>query len=112
MAAAGVDFVFICTEHSSFNLETVVDMVAHAHAAGITPMIRIPEVEYQAVTRLLDSGCQTLLAPHVKTGAEIRRFVELAKYHPEGQRGMAIYGAGLGVPTSTTHFHSLAESFH
>lgn len=92
MAAAGLDFVFICTEHSAFNLETVADLVAHAHAAGITPLVRIPDLEYQAVTRLLDSGCQSLMVPHVKTGAEMRRFIELAKYYPEGRRGMAIYG--------------------
>jgi hypothetical protein len=40
LAAAGMDFVMICTEHSAYNLETVVDLVAHA--AGITPIVRIP----------------------------------------------------------------------
>lgn len=90
LAQAGMDFVFICTEHSSYNLETVVDMVAHAHAAGITPVVRIPDLQYQYVTRLLDSGCQSLIAPHFRNGEEARRFIEYAKYHPEGRRGMAI----------------------
>jgi 2-keto-3-deoxy-L-rhamnonate aldolase RhmA len=96
LAAAGMDFAFICTEHSAYNLETVVDLVAHAHAAGISPIVRIPDLQYQYVTRLLDSGCQSLIAPHLKTGAEARHFVEYAKYHPEGRRGMAIY---LGAST-------------
>jgi 2-keto-3-deoxy-L-rhamnonate aldolase RhmA len=90
LAQAGMDFVFICTEHSSYNLETVVDMVAHAHAAGITPIVRVPDLQYQYVTRLLDTGCQSLIAPHFRTGDEARHFVEYAKYHPEGRRGMAI----------------------
>jgi 2-dehydro-3-deoxyglucarate aldolase/4-hydroxy-2-oxoheptanedioate aldolase len=90
LAQAGMDFVFICTEHSSYNLETVVDMVAHAHAAGITPVVRVPDLQYQYVTRLLDSGCQSLIAPHFRTGDEARQFIEYAKYHPEGRRGMAI----------------------
>jgi 2-keto-3-deoxy-L-rhamnonate aldolase RhmA len=90
LAQAGMDFVFICTEHSSYNLETVVDMVAHAHAAGITPVVRIPDLQYQYVTRLLDTGCQSLIAPHFRSGEEARRFIEYAKYHPEGRRGMAI----------------------
>jgi 2-keto-3-deoxy-L-rhamnonate aldolase RhmA len=96
LAAAGMDFVMICTEHSAFNLETVVDMVAHAHAAGITPIVRIPDLQYAYVTRMLDTGCQSLIVPHVRTGDEVRRFVEMAKYHPEGRRGMAIY---LGAST-------------
>src|SRR5439155_18337584 len=35
LAAAGMDFVMICTEHSAYNLETVVELVAQAHAAGL-----------------------------------------------------------------------------
>ncbi len=90
LAQAGMDFVMICMEHSSYSLETVVDLVAHAHAAGIAPIVRIPDLQYEFVTRLLDCGCQSLIVPHVKTGAEVRRFIELAKYHPQGKRGMAI----------------------
>lgn len=96
LAMAGMDFVMICMEHSDYSLQTVVEMVAHAHAAGISPIVRIPDLEYEWVTRLLDSGCQSLILPHARTGAEVRRFIELAKYHPEGRRGMAIY---LGAST-------------
>ena len=91
LAHAGMDFVMICTEHSAYNLETVVNLVAHAHAAGITPIVRIPDLQYQYVTRMLDTGCQSLIVPHVRTGEEVRRFIEYAKYHPQGRRGMAIY---------------------
>src|ERR1700731_4318791 len=109
LAAAGMDFVMICTEHSAFNLETVVDMVAHAHAAGITPVVRIPDLQYEHVTRLLDSGCQSLILPHITSGAEVRRFIELAKYYPQGRRGMAIYAGAstdyeeVELPTAMTH---------
>ena len=96
LAAAGMDFIMICTEHSAFNLETVVDMVAQAHAAGITPVVRIPALEYQYITRLLDSGGQSLIVPHVETGEQVQRIIEFAKYHPQGKRGMAIY---LGAST-------------
>jgi 2-keto-3-deoxy-L-rhamnonate aldolase RhmA len=91
LAAAGMDFAMICMEHTAYNLETVVDLVTHSHAAGITPVVRIPDLQYEHVTRLLDNGCQSLIVPHVTTGAEIRRFIELAKYYPEGNRGVAIY---------------------
>lgn len=109
LAEAGMDFVMICTEHSAYNLETVVEMVAYAHAAGITPIVRIPDLQYQYVTRLLDTGCQSLIVPHVKTGAEVRRFIELAKYHPEGKRGMAIY---LGASTDYEDVDLLTAMAH
>src|SRR5437899_3244666 len=109
LAQAGMDFVFICSEHSPYNLETVVDLVAHAHAAGLTPVVRIPDLHYEHVTRLLDTGCQSLIVPHVKTGAEVRRFIELAKYHPEGRRGMAIY---LGASTEYEDVDPLTAMVH
>jgi 2-keto-3-deoxy-L-rhamnonate aldolase RhmA len=109
LAAAGMEFVMICTEHSAFNLETVVDMVAHAHAAGITPIVRIPDLQYAYVTRMLDTGCQSLIVPHVRTGDEVRRFVEMAKYHPEGRRGMAIY---LGASTDYEDVEPQAATAH
>ncbi|MEW6298565.1 MAG: aldolase/citrate lyase family protein [Thermodesulfobacteriota bacterium] len=109
LAAAGMDFVMICTEHSAYNLETVVELVAHAHAAGLTPVVRIPDLAYQYVTRLLDTGCQSLIVPHVKTGAEVRRFIELAKYHPEGRRGMAIY---LGASTDYEDVDAVTAMAH
>jgi len=109
LAAAGMDFAMICTEHSAYNLETVVDLVAHSHAAGITPIVRIPDLQYQYVTRLLDTGCQSLIAPHVKTGDEVREFVEYAKYHPQGRRGMAIY---QGASTDYEDVEPLAAMVH
>ena len=109
LAVAGMDFIMICTEHSAYNLETVVELVAQAHAAGITPVVRIPDLDYQHVTRLLDTGCQSLIVPHVKTGAEARRFLELAKYYPEGKRGMAIY---LGASTEYEDIDPVIATTH
>src|SRR5260370_16329547 len=86
-----MDFVMICTEHSAYNLETVVNLVAHAHAAGITPIVRIPDLQYQYVTRMLDTGCQSLIVPHVRGGDEVRHFIEYAKNCPERRRGMASF---------------------
>ena len=109
LAEAGMEFVFICTEHSSLNLETVVDLVAHSYATGIAPIVRVPDLEYQAVTRLLDSGCQSLILPHARTGDDIQRFIEYAKYHPQGRRGMAIYG---GASTNYAEVDQLTAMEH
>jgi 2-dehydro-3-deoxyglucarate aldolase/4-hydroxy-2-oxoheptanedioate aldolase len=84
-------------------------MVAHAHAAGITPIVRIPDLQYEWVTRLLDTGCQSLILPHVRSGDEVRRFIDLAKYHPEGRRGMAIY---LGASTDYEDVEATAAMAH
>ncbi|SRR5579875_63144 len=90
MAHAGADFVFIDLEHGALNLETAVDLLLHAHAAGITPMIRVPDLQYAYITRLLDNGANCLLLPHTREPGEVHRLIELAKYHPAGRRGWAM----------------------
>lgn len=109
LAVAGMDFVMICTEHSAYNLETVVELVHQAHAAGLSPVVRIPDLAYEHVTRLLDTGCQSLIVPHVKTGDEVRRFIEMAKYHPDGKRGVAIY---LGANTDYEEVDAVQAMAH
>lgn len=109
LAVAGMDFVMICTEHSAYNLETVVELVHQAHAAGLSPVVRIPDLEYEHVTRLLDTGCQSLVVPHVRTGDEVRRFIEMAKYHPDGKRGVAIY---LGANTDYEEVDAVQAMAH
>lgn len=92
LAAAGADAVFIDLEHHPQSIQTATDLVAFAHAAGITPLVRVPQLDQAWVTRLLDAGCQSLLVPRVRTRSEVERLLELAQYHPLGRRGMSMYG--------------------
>src|SRR5207247_107010 len=50
-----------------------------------------------------------MIVAHGKPGAEVRRFIERAKYHPEGKRGMAIY---LGASTEYEDVEPLTAMAH
>ncbi len=91
-AQAGVDYLDLDAEHTNFDLKELVETVNYAHMAGVTPMVRVPALEQHFITRLLDNGCQSLVLPSIRTGAEARRFIEFAKYHPEGKRALGMYG--------------------
>ena len=45
MAAAGLDFVIIDMEHSALDLDRAGHLIRAADAAGITPFVRVPEVD-------------------------------------------------------------------
>lgn len=89
MGSAGFDFLFIDTEHAAYGLETVSDLCRAATAAGITPLVRVPEIQYSLLTRPLDVGAMGLVIPHVDTRAEVENIVAYTKYAPLGKRGMA-----------------------
>jgi 2-keto-3-deoxy-L-rhamnonate aldolase RhmA len=65
-AAAGFDYVFIDGEHGSFDLETIQDMIKVSLDNGITPIVRVSELLYSLVARMLDAGAQGVILPRVE----------------------------------------------
>ena len=63
LAAAGMDFILVDTEHSSPDLETMQDLTRGAKAAGLVPLARVTENEYFLISRTLDMGVMGLWFP-------------------------------------------------
>lgn len=89
-AAAGFDYVFIDLEHGSFNLETAHDMIAASAGSGITPIVRVAELRYSLVARLLDSGAQGIILPRVEDPQLLREALSWMRFPPEGKRGYGV----------------------
>jgi 4-hydroxy-2-oxoheptanedioate aldolase len=88
MASAGFDFLFVDMEHSAYSLETVSDLCHAATTAGMTPIVRVPEIQYSLLSRPLDAGAMGLVIPHVDTRVQVENIVACTKYAPLGKRGM------------------------
>jgi 2-keto-3-deoxy-L-rhamnonate aldolase RhmA len=93
LAAAGLDFLIVDMEHGPYNLETVADIVRMARQIEITPIVRVPDLTWERVSRVLDAGAQGLMLPRVEQPSQVADFVSYIKYPPAGRRGMA---SGLG----------------
>lgn len=90
-AQAGFDYFFIDMEHSCFSYETVSDMIMSARAAGIPAIVRpVSRKSHEAISRPLDSGAAGLLVPQIKTREDVENVVRWSRYHPLGERGMAL----------------------
>jgi 2-keto-3-deoxy-L-rhamnonate aldolase RhmA len=88
LAVAGFDFFILDTEHGSYSLETVSDLMQMARLSGITPIVRVPDFNYPFIARTLDAGAMGVMVPRVKTRAQVEQIVAAAKYPPMGERGM------------------------
>lgn len=84
---AGFDSLYVDLEHSSFSLETTSQICIAALEAGITPLVRVPGVA--EVSRVLDGGALGVIAPHVQSADDARRYLAAAKFPPLGQRSAA-----------------------
>src|SRR5438876_6119935 len=56
LAGLGFDYFILDLEHSAFYVGPVRETIRAARAAGIAPIVRVPEVQYHVVTRVLDAG--------------------------------------------------------
>ncbi len=89
-ANAGFDFIFIDMEHGAHNMETVSDMIKTARFAGITPFVRVPDLQYHLIARCLDAGAQGFMVPRIETREQAEKAVAYSKYPPMGERGCSI----------------------
>ena len=96
LAAAGFDYVFIDMEHSSFDLETVHDMITAALGAGITPIVRVAELLYSLIARLLDSGAQGIILPRIEEPKLLVEALSWLRFPPEGKRGYGVNTTMIG----------------
>jgi 2-keto-3-deoxy-L-rhamnonate aldolase RhmA len=89
-AAAGFDYVFLDMEHGSYDLETMQDMIRSSNDAGITPVVRVGELLYSLVARLLDSGAQGIVLPRVEDPELLREALSWLRFPPDGKRGYGV----------------------
>lgn len=86
---AGYDFVILDQEHVGVNPETLENMIRAAECAGITPLVRVPGCQPDAILRALDAGAQGVVVPHVRNRAEAEQIVAASRYYPLGSRGIS-----------------------
>jgi len=93
VAASGLDWLFLDTEHSPFDSRTIHDILQVCLLTPVTPVVRVPDFQYDLVARTLDSGAEGIMFPRTESADVLAKAVSWAKFPPAGIRGF-----GLGPP--------------
>src|SRR2546421_12565677 len=84
---AGIDFVFVDTEHTPLDRETLGWTCQTYQALGLPPVVRIPCNDPFEACKVLDAGAGGVIGPYVETADQVRGLVGAVKYRPlKGQR--------------------------
>jgi 2-keto-3-deoxy-L-rhamnonate aldolase RhmA len=112
LEAAGVDFVLIDMEHSTFDGERVADLLALLKATPIAPFVRVPQRLYHFLARAMDAGALGAMVANVETPEQAREIVDAVKYAPMGRRGVGLGSAHTDfvVPDPATYFREANEN--
>src|ERR1700733_5116362 len=84
---AGVDFVFIDTEHTPIDWQTLSWMCQAYQALGLPPVVRIPCNDPFEACKVLDAGAGGVIGPYVEMAEQVRGLVGAVKLRPlKGRR--------------------------
>ena len=87
IATAGLDFVFIDTEHIALNVSQVASMCQSYRGIGLPPIVRIPSPDATAAAKMLDIGAAGVIAPYVETVEQATQLVGAVRFRPlKGER--------------------------
>ena len=87
VARAGLDFVFIDTEHNALGRQTVSWMCRAYGAAGLATIVRIPAPDPYQASMALDGGADAVLAPYIETPEQVRALRGAVRLRPlKGER--------------------------
>lgn len=102
---SGFDFLFIDMEHGPLDISSVANIASAALPQGIAGLVRVPGKLSPLISRLLDSGAQGVIVPHVDTAEEAALVVKACKYAPVGLRsflGTQPHFSYANVPVAET----------
>jgi len=79
---AGLDFVFLDTEHIPLERMEIARMCQTFRAMGIAPIVRIPSPDPYRACQMMDAGAEGVVAPYLENVGQFKELVGALKYRP------------------------------
>ena len=96
LGKTGFDYVWLDTEHSALNPRALEDTMRTCEAAGVIPLVRIPDpYDETSARRALEAGAEAVIIPMVRSAGDVTKIIENLTFPPAGKRGLC---PGLRVP--------------
>jgi len=89
IASTGIDFVIIDREHGPISFETAQEMAMACESRGVSPIMRVGDIERSFIQNALDVGMHGIQVPNVDTKQNAIDVVKFSKYPPVGDRGFS-----------------------
>lgn len=100
----GYDYLWIDTEHSPMDYQTVLHHLIAASSAGCDAIVRIPWNDAVMAKRVLEMGPAGIIFPMVCSAAELDRAMKSTLYPPLGNRGFGPQRAvGYGLEDAAAY---------
>lgn len=97
MGHAGLDFAVIDMEHTERDMSEVLALIRGADATGLSPFVRVPDLDGKQILRALEAGAHGIMVPSVRTAEQARALARACRYPPDGDRGTCRFSRAAGT---------------
>lgn len=109
MGHAGFDFVILDLEHGPNSVENLQNLIRAAQISELLPIVRVKENNLSVIGEVLDIGAAGIQVPQITSAVEAQGIVNIAKFSPEGMRGVCRFVRAAGY-SSMDRFKYFSES--
>ncbi|KAI0900105.1 Phosphoenolpyruvate/pyruvate domain-containing protein [Annulohypoxylon nitens] len=113
LARADVDWVMVDCEHGNIDDAAMHEAVPAIASCGVSPLVRIPDMQGWMIKRALDAGAHGILIPLLRSVEEAKKIVAAAKFPPQGQRGLGspfVMERFTPIPSMTEYLQQANDS--
>jgi 2-dehydro-3-deoxyglucarate aldolase/4-hydroxy-2-oxoheptanedioate aldolase len=89
LSHVGFDYLWIDTEHAPLDFAHVQQMI-QAVGGRCPCLVRVPENKEVWIKKALDTGCDGIVVPQVRSAAEAENVIGWSLYPPAGERSVGV----------------------
>jgi len=90
MAGEGFDFIVADMEHTAIDIKAFHDAALAVKGSGCDILTRLVSCDADQAKRVLDNGANGIIVPNVNSKADAEKAVAMAKFPPDGFRGLSL----------------------
>jgi len=106
MRKEDIDFVIIEMEHNFFDWRDMEGLLRMCDMVGLPSIVRVPEIRYQQVSKVMDLGANGILIPRVETLEQLEQVIEFSRLPPVGKKGIGGYDFGSRYAKSVETYNT------
>lgn len=111
LSYSNLDFIILDQEHGHISDETLVNHIRALKNSTCKAIVRVKELNHQAIGKALDLGADGVQVPNVATVQQALEAVNAARFFPNGNRGVCrfVTAADYGTKDRNEYFATSNE---